>query len=71
MPIVPFGQHSVLAFTALAAIAVALLTRVSRWQRERRAGKKEAEAAVGPRHPPATVFWTLTALIILLFSKVL
>ena len=29
--VVPFGQHSVLAFTVLALIAVVLLTGVSRW----------------------------------------
>ncbi len=69
--VVPFGQHSVLAFTALAGIAVVLLTWVSRWHKDQRMRKKQAEAAAGPRHPPATVFWTITALIILLFSKVL
>ncbi|RBP17224.1 FSR family fosmidomycin resistance protein-like MFS transporter [Roseiarcus fermentans] len=68
--VVPFGQHSVLAFTALAAIAVALLIRVSRWHRDQRARKRQAEAAA-PRYPRATVVWTITALIILLFSKVL
>lgn len=69
--VVPFGQHSVLAFTALAAVAVALLTWVSRWHKSRRAMKKTVEAVAAPRHPRSTVVWTITALIILLFSKVL
>ena len=68
--VVPFGQRSVLAFTVLAGLAVVLLTGVSRWHRGQRARKKQAEAAVGPKHPRATVFWTITALIVLLFSKV-
>jgi FSR family fosmidomycin resistance protein-like MFS transporter len=69
--VVPFGQHSVLAFTALAAIAVGLLTWVSRWHKDHRAKKRAAEASPRPRHSRATVLWTLSALIILLFSKVL
>ncbi len=69
--VVPFGQHSVLAFTALAGIAVVLLIRVSRWHKHQRLAKKQAAAAVAPKHPPGTVFWTITALIVLLFSKVL
>jgi FSR family fosmidomycin resistance protein-like MFS transporter len=68
--VVPFGQRSVLAFTALAGLAVVLLTGVSRWHKGQRARKKQAAAAVGPRHSRATVFWTITALIVLLFSKV-
>ncbi len=67
----PFGQRSVLAFTALAAVAVALLARVSRWHRGQRSRRQQAEAAPGPRRSRATVVWTITALIVLLFSKVL
>ena len=69
--VVPLGQISVVAFTALAGIAVALLTWVSRWHRGQRAERKQARAAAGPRHTRATVVWTITALIVLLFSKVL
>ncbi len=69
--VVPFGQRSVLAFTALAAVAVALLARVSRWHRGQRSRRQQAEAAPGPRRSRATVVWTITALIVLLFSKVL
>jgi len=69
--VVPFGQRSVLAFTALAAVAVGLLAWVSRWHKGERAARKQAEAAAGPRHSRATVAWTITALIVLLFSKVL
>ena len=69
--VVPFGQRSVLVFTALAAIVVMLLTGVSRWHKGQRAKKKQADAVVASRHSRATVFWTITALVILLFSKVL
>ncbi len=70
--VVPFGQHSILAFTALALIAVALLTGVSRWYGARRAERRQAAAAKdGPTHPRAVVVRTLAVLIIMLFSKVL
>jgi MFS transporter, FSR family, fosmidomycin resistance protein len=70
--VVPFGQHSVLAFTALALIAVALLTGVSRWHAARRAERRHAAAPKhGPTHPRAVVVRTLTVLIVMLFSKVL
>jgi FSR family fosmidomycin resistance protein-like MFS transporter len=68
--VVPFGQHSVLAFTILALIAVALLTRVSRWHTAHRAERKHMEAAKGPSLPRSVVIRTLAVLIILLFSKV-
>ena len=70
--VVPFGQHSVLAFTVLALIAVALLTGVSRWHAARRAERRHASAAKqDPTHPRAVVFRTLAVLIVMLFSKVL
>jgi FSR family fosmidomycin resistance protein-like MFS transporter len=68
--VVPFGQISVLAFTGLAGIAVALLNWVSRWHSGQRA-MREARAAADPRHSRAKIVWTITALIVLLFSKVL
>jgi FSR family fosmidomycin resistance protein-like MFS transporter len=68
--VVPFGQRSVLAFTLLAGLAVVLLTGVSRWHRGQRARKKQADVSAGSKHSRATVFWTMTALIVLLFSKV-
>ncbi len=70
--VVPFGQHSVLAFTALALMAVVLLTGVSRWYAARRAERRQAPAAKqGPTHPRAVVIRTLAVLIVMLFSKVL
>jgi FSR family fosmidomycin resistance protein-like MFS transporter len=69
--VVPFGQHSVLAFTVLALIAVVLLTSVSRWHARRRAARKHKDALAGPSHPRAVVVRTIAVLIILLFSKVL
>ena len=69
--VVPFGQISALTFTALAGTSVALLTWVSRWHRGRRAERRETGAAASPRHSRATIVWTITGLIVLLFSKVL
>jgi FSR family fosmidomycin resistance protein-like MFS transporter len=67
--VVPFGQHSVLAFTILALIAVVLLTRVSRWHVAHRAERKYM-AAAAPTHPRAVVIRTIAVLIVMLFSKV-
>jgi FSR family fosmidomycin resistance protein-like MFS transporter len=69
--VVPFGQISVLAFTAFAGAAVALLTYASRWHARHRAQRKHVEAAVGPTHPRRVVMRTIGALVILLFSKTL
>jgi FSR family fosmidomycin resistance protein-like MFS transporter len=68
--VVPFGQHSVLAFTVLALVAVVLLTGVSRWYGVHRAQRKRMEMVVGPTHPRPVVIRTIAVLIILLFSKV-
>src|SRR6201987_2516342 len=42
--VVPFGQHSVLVFTALAFAAVVILTGVSRWYAAVRARPRKAAA---------------------------
>jgi FSR family fosmidomycin resistance protein-like MFS transporter len=68
--VVPFGQHSVLAFSVLALIAVVLLTSVSRWYAAHRAARKQALAPTGPTHPRAVVVRTIAVLIVMLFSKV-
>ncbi len=70
--VAPFGQHSILAFTVLALIAVALLTGVSRWYAAHRAERRLAAAVKpGPTHPRPVVIRTLAVLIVMLFSKVL
>jgi MFS transporter, FSR family, fosmidomycin resistance protein len=68
--VVPFGQHSVIAFTVLALIAVVLLTGVSRWYAAHRAARKHVLASTGPTHPRAVVVRTIAVLIVMLFSKV-
>jgi MFS transporter, FSR family, fosmidomycin resistance protein len=68
--VVPFGQHSVLAFTLLALVAVVLLSLVSRWYAAHRAARKHAPASTGPTHPRAVVVRTIAVLIVMLFSKV-
>ena len=69
--VVPFGQHSVLIFTALAMAAVVILTGVSRWYAAVRARPRKAAVATGPAHPSRVVRRTLFVLIVMLFSKVL
>jgi FSR family fosmidomycin resistance protein-like MFS transporter len=70
--VVPFGQHSVLAFTALALAAVVLLTGVSRWYAAVRAERRKTPvAAAAPAHPRKVVVRTLFVLVVMLFSKVL
>jgi len=68
--VVPFGQHSVLIFTALALAAVIILTGVSRWYAAIRAGRKKASVGAAA-HPRRVVVRTLIVLIVMLFSKVL
>ncbi len=68
--VVPFGQHSVAAFTLLALAAIGLLTGVSRWYAARRAERGKAAAVAGPTHPRPIVVRTLVVLIVMLFSKV-
>ena len=68
--VVPFGQHSVAAFTVLALAAIGLLTGVSRWYAARRAERGKAAAVAGPTHPRPIVVRTLVVLIVMLFSKV-
>ena len=68
--VVPFGQHSVAAFTLLALAAVIVLTGVSRWYAAHRAGRRKAVASAGPTHPRKVVVRTLIVLIVMLFSKV-
>ena len=69
--VVPFGQHSVLAFTAFALAAIVILTGVSRWYASHRAKPRIVDAAPRETLPRAVVFRTLAVLIIMLFSKVL
>jgi FSR family fosmidomycin resistance protein-like MFS transporter len=68
--VVPGGQRSVLAFTALAFIAILILSRVARWQVAHRAARKAAPAAAAAaKLPRAVVLRSLAILVILLFSK--
>jgi FSR family fosmidomycin resistance protein-like MFS transporter len=69
--VVPFGQRSVLAFTVLALIAIALLTRIARWHAAHRAKRKTATATARPAPAsPAVVRRTMAILVVLVFSKV-
>jgi FSR family fosmidomycin resistance protein-like MFS transporter len=69
--VVPGGQRSVLAFTALAFVAVIILSRVAQWHVAHRAARKAAGSvsAAPPTLPRAIVVRSLTILVVLLFSK--
>jgi MFS transporter, FSR family, fosmidomycin resistance protein len=69
--VVPFGQHSVLAFTAFALAAIVILTGVSRWYASHRAKPRVVDQAPRETLPRAVVIRTLAVLIVMLFSKVL
>jgi FSR family fosmidomycin resistance protein-like MFS transporter len=67
--VVPYGQRSVIWFTALALIAVTILTRVSLWYRARRPALKSAAAVKAAPVPAPIVKCSLAILVILVFSK--
>jgi MFS transporter, FSR family, fosmidomycin resistance protein len=68
--VVPFGQRSVVWFTALALLAIAILTRVSQWYAARRAGPKGAAASAASALPRKVVTRSIALLVVLVFSKV-
>ena len=67
--VVPNGQTSVLAFTALAFIAILLLIRVARFQAAHAAAPRKAAKAAPDRFPRGVVLRSLAILVVLLFSK--
>ena len=68
--VVPHGQISVLAFTALAFLAIILLARVAHWQIGHATKlKRPAGAKPSDRLPRSIVWRSITILVVLLFSK--
>jgi len=67
--VVPNGQSSVIWFTALALIAVAILTRVSQWYAARPIATKAVARARSSPLPRPIVRRSLAILVILVFSK--
>jgi MFS transporter, FSR family, fosmidomycin resistance protein len=67
--VVPNGQRSVIWFTALALIAVVILTRVSRWYGARRIATKAVAHARSSSLPRPIVRRSLAILVILVSSK--
>ncbi|MDE3177528.1 MAG: MFS transporter [Pseudomonadota bacterium] len=68
--VVPNGQISVLAFTALAFIAILLLARVAQWQIAQGARAHKSGAAHAADLLPRRVVWrSIAILVVLLFSK--
>jgi MFS transporter, FSR family, fosmidomycin resistance protein len=68
--VVPNGQRSVVWFTVLALIAVAILTRVSQWYAARRPAAKHAAAHKASSLPRHIVTRSVAILVIIMFSKV-
>ncbi len=68
--VVPYGQTSVVWFSALALIAIVILTRVSQWYAARRAAPRAASAAAPPALPRRIVVRSITVLVVLMISKV-
>ena len=67
--VVPGGQHSVLAFTGLAFIAILLLYRAASWHVGHRAQRRAAAAPAKSTLPRAVVVRSIAILVVLLFSK--
>ncbi|HLH50785.1 MAG TPA: MFS transporter [Roseiarcus sp.] len=68
--VVPYGQRSVLWFTALALAAVAILSRVSLWYARRGPAAKHAHAAKASPLPRSIVKRSMAILVVIMFSKV-
>ncbi len=68
--VVPFGQTSVVWFSALALLAIAILARVSQWYAARRRAPKGAHAAALTALPRKVVTRSIAILVVLVFSKV-
>ncbi len=68
--VIPHGQRSVASFSAAALIAMLVLAGVGRWYAARLAQRSAVRARpAAPALPAARVIWTLTILVVLLFSK--
>jgi FSR family fosmidomycin resistance protein-like MFS transporter len=67
--IIPNGQSSIIWFTALALCGIALLVRVGKWYSSNLASFRKRTAAHAATAPKGAVFWPLTILVILIFSK--
>ncbi|HEY5078835.1 MAG TPA: MFS transporter, partial [Opitutaceae bacterium] len=67
--IIPHGQASILWFTALALCGIALLTRVGKWYSHNLASFRKRTAAHAAAANKGSVFWPLTILVVLIFSK--
>jgi MFS transporter, FSR family, fosmidomycin resistance protein len=68
--VVPGGQISVLAFTALAFMAILLLMRVAQWQVAHASLVRKSVAHPGGERLPRNIVWrSIGILVVLLFSK--
>jgi len=67
--VVPFGQTSVVWFSALALIGIVILTRVSQWYAAHRAAPKAANTVVPHGLPRGLVGRSIAILVVLVSSK--
>jgi FSR family fosmidomycin resistance protein-like MFS transporter len=70
--IVPHGQRSILWFSAVALLAIAILTHLGRWYTavlKRRAGRTASASRAGHGLSRRQVTWSILILLALIFSK--
>jgi FSR family fosmidomycin resistance protein-like MFS transporter len=67
--VVPFGQTSVVWFSALALLGIVILTRVSQWYAAHRAAPKAASAVAPHGLPRGLVGRSIAILVVLVSSK--
>ncbi len=70
--VVPRGQASILWFTALAAVGIAVLARVGRWYATHLALRATRRPSAKSDTPPlsrAQIRWSIAILVVLIFSK--
>jgi FSR family fosmidomycin resistance protein-like MFS transporter len=67
--VVPFGQRSIAAFSAVALLAMTILFKVGTWYREHIVASAKAKAAAARAAIPGRVKMALTILMLLVFSK--
>jgi FSR family fosmidomycin resistance protein-like MFS transporter len=74
--IVPFGQANIVWFSIAALVAIVVMINIGKWykvQRAQQPAKKKSAAAAAPQQgnglSPARVVFSLTILLVLIFSK--
>lgn len=70
--VIPYGQKSILLFSLLALLAIAILVRVGKWYKLRcvlKAGKDTDVKPIQPVYSRCTIVLSMLILLVLIFSK--